>query len=502
MPFAAQAATAALAQAHPGLAYNPLGRTGLIVSAAGFGCYRVDVEVEEHHTALEKALIAGVNFIDTSANYTDGNSERLVGAVLGRLLGAGVIQREQVVVATKAGYLQGLNHKLSQERKQEGRPFPDLLELQPGLEHCIHPEFLADQIDRSLERLGLDCLDVLLLHNPEYYLEWAEGQGMPLAQARAEYYRRIGQAFAHLEEEVARGRIACYGVSSNTFPLPPNSPGFTSLHEVWQQAQALALGEGHHLRVIEFPCNLLEPGAVLGRNQPNGQTVLELAAGLGLGVLINRPLNAMAPGQGLLRLADLEAGAPPSPEQVLEAISDLRASEEELIAKLLPQLGMEPSQREQLAGFLAAAPTLADHWTELQGLEHWRHLEGEFFLPRIHAAMQFMVRTLGDAPELRGVVDNHLAKVGAAFTRVGGVYRAATARELAGLKALAQAEPDWAQAQTLSQMALRALRSTSGVSSVLVGMRQERYVADVLAELGRPVAQALRKEAWLRVAQG
>ncbi|MFZ5587497.1 MAG: aldo/keto reductase [Thermodesulfobacteriota bacterium] len=500
MTFATPAATAALAQAHPGLACNPLGATGLMVSAAGFGCYRVDVEVEEHHTALERALIAGVNLIDTSANYTDGNSERLVGAVLGRLISAGVIAREQVVVVTKAGYLQGRNHKLSQDRKQEGRPFPELLELQPGLEHCIHPEFLADQIGRSLERLGLESLDVFLLHNPEYFLEWAEGQGMPLEQARAEYHRRIGQAFAHLEDEVARGRVGCYGVSSNTFPLPPTSPGFTSLHEVWRQAQAL--GDGHHLRVIQFPCNLLEPGAVLGPNQPGGQTLLELATELGLGVLVNRPLNAMAPGQGLVRLADLEAGDPPTPEQVLEAVSSLKASEDELIAKLLPQLGLEAEQRRQLADFLAAAPTLADHWTELQGLEHWRHLEGEFFLPRIHAALQFIVRSLGDTPELRGVVDNHLARVGQAFTRVGGVYRAATARELMGLRALAAAEPDWGQAATLSQMALRALRSTTGVGSVLVGMRRPAYVADVLAELARPVAQAPRKAAWLRVARG
>jgi aryl-alcohol dehydrogenase-like predicted oxidoreductase len=48
----------------------------------------------------------------------------------------------------------------------------------------------------------------------------------------------------------------------------------------------------------------------------------------------------------------------------------------------------------------------------------------------------------------------------------------------------------------LSQMALRALRSTSGITNVLVGMRQESYVNDVLEELGRSVSKKERTESW------
>jgi hypothetical protein len=53
-----------------------------------------------------------------------------------------------------------------------------LVEYAEGLEHCIHPDFLDDQIGRSLDRLGLDALDGYLLHNPEYYLGWAHKQGL------------------------------------------------------------------------------------------------------------------------------------------------------------------------------------------------------------------------------------------------------------------------------------------------------------------------------------
>ncbi len=499
MPRATTSATAALATSHPALAHRSLGSTGLTVSAAGFGGYRVDVEVEEHHTALEKALLGGVNLIDTSANYTDGHSERLVGAVLARLTGAGLIQREQVVVVTKAGYLQGQNHKVSQERKQEGRVWPELLELEPGLEHCLHPEFLADQIDRSLERLGLDCIDVLLLHNPEYFWQWAREREMPGPEAQAEYYRRIGQAFAHLEREVARGRIGCYGLSSNTLPLPADHPDFTSLAQVWRQAQELA--GGHHFRVVEFPCNLLEPGAVLNPNQPGGRSLLGLARDLGLGVLINRPLNAMSPERGLLRLAELEPVEPPTPEGLLDEIAKLRVSEEDLVAKLLPELGLEPGQSQQVAAYLSAAPTLAEHWNQLQGLEHWRHLEGEYFLPRIHAALQFIHQTKGPSPELEGLINRHLALVRGAFGAVGAVYRAATAQELDQVRRrAAAADPVWGQAASLSRLALRALWSTTGVHCVLVGMRRPVYVAEVLDELTAPVDQAPRLESWSRLA--
>jgi len=117
--------------------------------------------------------------IDTSANYADGGSETLVGQVLGKLIDSGELARDEVVVVSKVGYLQGQNYALSPERKQQGRPFPELVEYGEGLEHCIHPDFLRDQLNRSLERLNLETLDFYLLHNPEYYLEWARKKRKP-----------------------------------------------------------------------------------------------------------------------------------------------------------------------------------------------------------------------------------------------------------------------------------------------------------------------------------
>ncbi len=487
-------ATAQLSQAHPHIPYQPLGSTGLMVSAAGFGGYRVDVEVAEHHEALEKALKAGINLVDTSTNYTDGHSETLVGQVLGKLLGQEVLSRDQVVVVSKAGYLQGRNYELSQERKQRGRPFPELVEFGQGLEHCLHPEFLDDQISKSLERLGLKRLDVLLLHNPEYYLGWASQQGLELGQAREEYYRRLQQAFAYLESEAQRGRISYYGISSNTFPQASDHPEFTSLARAWLLAQAQ--GHGHRFRVIQFPLNLLEPEALTRPNQPGGQTLLEQARQLKLGVLTNRPLNALAQGR-LLRLSEVQAGEVPTPDQVGAAIADLLASEARLKTEVLPRLGLDQNQGKQLAEFLAAAQMLSEHWPQFHGLEHWRSVQGEYLLPRIHAALQFILQAQGEDPEVSGLAQEHLSLVAGTLATIEAVYLAATAQEIKLLKArLALADPDWAQATVLSQMALRALRSTAGISSVLVGMRRPAYVDDVLAELARPVPVAPRLASW------
>lgn len=370
------------ARRHADMQYRLLGQTGLSVSSAGFGGYRIDVSVQAHAQALERALLSGVNLIDTSANYADGGSERLVGAVLGQLAAAGQLPREQVVVISKAGYLQGENYRLSQERKAAGTPFAELVVLGEDLEHCIHPDFLADQIARSLERLQLTCLDCLLLHNPEYYLKWAQAHNQPLGAARSEYYRRIRQAFAHLESEVAAGRIRSYGISSNTFPVASRDAAFTSLATVWEIAETVS--PQHSFRVIEFPLNLLEAGGVLEPNQPGGKTLLEWAHAKNLGVLINRPLNAIV-GERLVRLAEA-------------------------------------------------------------------HYAGE------------------------------------------GVRQARAFRDR-----VAALDDDWAVAPNLSQLALRVLRSTEGVSAVLVGMRDVAYVNDVLTELARPCPVRPRSESWRKL---
>jgi uncharacterized protein YyaL (SSP411 family) len=105
--------TAAYASRFTSAGYVPLGSTGLMTSRVGFGGYRIDDETPTHREALETALLTGSNLIDTSTNYTDGGSERCVGAVLGALVRTGKLRREEVIIVSKIGYVQGMRRRVN-----------------------------------------------------------------------------------------------------------------------------------------------------------------------------------------------------------------------------------------------------------------------------------------------------------------------------------------------------------------------------------------------------
>jgi len=475
--------------------YTALGSTGLTVSRLGFGCYRVDDETPEHKDALTAALQAGCTLIDTSTNYTDGGSERLVGAVLADLARDGRLPRDAVVVVSKLGYVQGENLVLAQERLAAGKPFPEMVEYMEGCWHCLHPEFLRDQLARSLDRLQLGTLDVCLLHNPEYFLSDAQmRRAGSLETVREEFYRRVREAFAFLESQVAAGRIAWYGVSSNTAVARPDDPEATSLSLMLEAATA-AGGPGHHFRVLQVPMNLFESGAILQPNTgPDGtRTVLEVAAEAGIAVLVNRPLNAVA-GEGMMRLADVpaEAASGEAPEDALRRLSALEAEFRAQIASHLrvPQGGTPPGDWFRWADQLRALPA------QMQGLDHWRQIEGGVIGPMVTEVVRRLDGALTGtlAPMWQGWRSRYLpaleATLAAFRARAAWQSRAETDRVAAAVNPhlpLARA------GESLSRKALWVLASTPGVTSVLLGMRRPAYVTDGMAILGWPPLQEVRK---------
>jgi aryl-alcohol dehydrogenase-like predicted oxidoreductase len=495
--FATPKGSELYAREHDSFHYGELNQTGLLVSQSGFGCYRVKIGVPPHQEALRRALLGGINLIDTSSNYGDGGSEALVGAVLENLVSSGYLSRESVVVVSKVGYLQGQNYQLSQERKRQGNPFKELVLYAEGLEHCIHPEFLEDQLTRSLERLGLATLDCYLLHNPEYYLSWANKAGLSLDEARETYYDRINRAFQHLETEVERGRIRFYGISSNTFPSPATDPEFTSLERIWEIAESLS--GHHHFRIIQLPMNLFETGGVTEKNQADGQCVVEFARDNNIGVLINRPLNAIVRNR-LYRLADVELTQAASPEEISTGIEEVVRSEGLLTERILPGLNMVPSLQAQLIEQISIGEILRQHWANFGSYERWQELRSGYFWPRVQAVARLLSQRTDLTEEISTWIDSHREKLGDAFRAVASVYQDEAAKKSVQIKAQVSAvDADWAEALRLSQMAVRALRSTLGITTVLVGMRQESYVEDVLEELGRPVKWKERKESWRRL---
>lgn len=245
-----------------------------------FGGYRISVKSKTHYDALLAALKAGCGLIDTSSNYTNGDSEKLIGKVLKEH------PEYNPLIVSKAGYIQGdnLNDLVTEE---------ELVEIHAGLKHSIHPKFLEDQISKSLKRLERNKIDIFLLHNPEYYFE-TENANVD------EFYNRIEKALIYLSEEVKKGRIGSYGISSNSFILPHNAKNFVDFDRILELVSKNKLkSEFTH---IQFPMNLIEIGALEKLGEYGDLSLLETAQLNGIKTIINRPLNAFKENQ-LIRLA-------------------------------------------------------------------------------------------------------------------------------------------------------------------------------------------------------
>jgi hypothetical protein len=493
-------ATAARARrfAAAGLAhgYAALGATGLTVSRIGFGCYRVDDETPEHREALTRALLDGCALLDTSTNYMDGASERLVGSVLAQLDRAGRVPRGEVVVVSKIGYVQGQTLVLAHEREAAGMPFPDMVKPMDGCWHCIHPEFLQDQLARSLERLQLETLDVCLLHNPEYFFSDAmRRRPGDLEELRGEFYRRLAQAFVFFEAQVSAGRIAWYGVSSNTAVRPPDDPEATSLSRMLDAAVA-AGGPGHHFRVLQVPLNLFEPGAARQANTGPGAagTVLEWGAGAGIAVLANRPLNAYA-GAALIRLADVPLDDPETAVAPDEALPRVAALEEEFRLKIGSRLRVAEGGPPP-AEWFCWADRLGAMAGRLQGVDHWRRIEERTISPAVSRLVQMLDRSLsGPIQETwRSWLEQYLSALDVLLR----AFRARAERQSQAVSnrvtaALNPHLPVARRGESLSRKALWVLLSTPGVSAALLGMRHPDYVADGMEVLKWPALGDVRR---------
>ena len=154
--------------------YRTLGSTGWQVSAVGFGAWGISgmewgaVTDEESMAALHRAIDLGANLIDTADVYGDGHSERLVGWLLRE-------RTERIYVATKLG---------------RGQP------ASPG--DPFSPENLASFVEASLERLGVEAIDLVQLHTPA-----------------ADVFERE-EVFGALDDLCQSGKVRYYGASVET----------------------------------------------------------------------------------------------------------------------------------------------------------------------------------------------------------------------------------------------------------------------------------------------
>ncbi len=263
---------------------------GLWLSSIGLGTYLGDATdaIDKAYTqAIGRAIELGCNVIDTAVNYRHQRSERAIGKALKRLLKQRVIQRDEIVIATKGGYLP-FDRNLPPDRDRYIREtFIDTglaapQEIVAG--NCLSPHFLRAMIEQSLHNLGVNCIDIYYLHNPESQLG---------VISRAEFRERLRVAFDVLEDAADEGLIRYYGLATwNGFRVAPTAPDYLSLSDVNALARRVR-GMKHRCRFIQLPLNLALPEAVTLHNQVvshEKMPVLEAAARFGLSVICSASL--------------------------------------------------------------------------------------------------------------------------------------------------------------------------------------------------------------------
>lgn len=202
---------------NPGMQYRSLGATGLKVSPLCLGTMMFGAwgktTGEECARMVHRALDAGINFLDTSNNYSDGQSEEIVGhALQGR--------RDDVVLATKVWASMG--------------PGPN----QRGLSR----KAIQEQVERSLRRLKTDVIDLYQIHRPDVSTPWEE-------------------TLSTLTDLVRQGKVRYVGCSTNHYTDPAGGLWGKRL-ESWQIVETLWISER---RGFERWASLQPPYSILRR---------------------------------------------------------------------------------------------------------------------------------------------------------------------------------------------------------------------------------------------
>ena len=156
-------------------------RMGLGTWAIGGGsAWGGDKDVSDSIATIQKAPELGVNLIDTAPGYNFGSSERILGQALKGM------DREKVVIITKFGVVWDREGSLF--NKVNGRQ----------LYWNLSRESILEEIDKSLERLGVDYIDVYMSH-------W---------QSVEPYFTPISETMEVLNELKAQGKIKAIGAAN------------------------------------------------------------------------------------------------------------------------------------------------------------------------------------------------------------------------------------------------------------------------------------------------
>ncbi|MGA8498478.1 MAG: aldo/keto reductase [Xanthobacteraceae bacterium] len=241
---------------------------------------------DRFRTSAYAAFTHGINVADTAISYGAQTCERAIGQSLRDAFRAEILARDEIFVVSKCGYLPysprdtvvAPRYSLSRRRRRSGanQTFHST--------YCMDPAFITDQIELSRSNLGLQTIDLYLLHNPE-----VQAANM----SKSQFECRIGAAFETLERACADGRIAFFGISSwDAFRCNPDAPAHLDLLRLRKISVDVG-GPKNRFAAIEAPYNALCPEIATKRTQLRTKkraTLLEIADREGMLVLTSATL--------------------------------------------------------------------------------------------------------------------------------------------------------------------------------------------------------------------
>jgi aryl-alcohol dehydrogenase-like predicted oxidoreductase len=291
--FATSEGTARFAQKNQTAAKDHFRQfTGLTLSSIGVGTYlgnaddATDILVKD---AVKKSVLSSVNVIDTAINYRSQKAERSVGKAISELVEEGKIKREEVFISTKNGYVtndadvkEDFWQYINSTLVKSGIIKPD--DISSGY-HCMTIPYLENQLNKSLNNLDVNCVDLMYLHNA------AEGQLQDIS--KEQFMKNLSQVFEFYEMQRKQGTIRYYGMATwDCFRVPKEHPQHLLLSDVLRLAKE-AGGNEHGFRFIQLPYNMYFDQALVMKNQTSNSSeisILDSAIKLGVGVFASVPL--------------------------------------------------------------------------------------------------------------------------------------------------------------------------------------------------------------------
>jgi aryl-alcohol dehydrogenase-like predicted oxidoreductase len=264
----------------------------LFLSNVGIGTYlgeaneKTDILVKN---AVKQSVLSGINVIDTAINYRAQKAERSVGKAISELIDEEKISRDQIFISSKNGYVtndadvkQDFWEYVKNEYVQKG--VVNEGDITSGY-HCMTTAYLDDQLNRSLKNLGLDCIDLMYLHNA------VEGQIKDVSKEK--FLQNLKDVFALYEQKRKEGKIKFYGMATwECFRVSSDNLQYLSLQDTVEMAKKVG-GENHGFRFIQLPFNMYYDQVLLAKNQTldgNLVSALEAAIALNIGVFTSVPL--------------------------------------------------------------------------------------------------------------------------------------------------------------------------------------------------------------------